>query len=198
MRKQSFLRAVASAPSLGLAFVATGFGVAGFDAFLEGFFGVFLRVLGVVMSLRRGPPKSFNRWRAIFLNCREPSPHAAPCGTASGAETTAPAADAHAARPCPRLGAEPGSFDGRRSVVDPAAVVRALAVPSRVAILAALADGPLAVGEIAERIERTIGTVSVHVSHLEEAGLVVVRRRGRRHLVRARWGNFRLVFDPAG
>lgn len=93
---------------------------------------------------------------------------------------------------------EPGSFDVRRSVVDPTAVVRALAAPSRVAILAALANGPLAVGEIAERIERSIGTVSVHVSHLEDAGLVVVRRRGRRHLVRARWRDLRLVFDPAG
>ncbi len=82
--------------------------------------------------------------------------------------------------------------------MEPTVVVRALAVPSRVAILAALADGPLAVGEIAERVDRSIGTVSVHVSRLEEAGLVVVRRRGRRHLVRARWGNLRLVFDPAG
>lgn len=82
--------------------------------------------------------------------------------------------------------------------MDPIAVVRALAVPSRVAILAALADGPLAVGEIAERVDRTIGTVSVHISRLEEVGLVVVRRRGRRHLVRARWRDLRLVFDPAG
>lgn len=82
--------------------------------------------------------------------------------------------------------------------MDTSAVVRALAAPSRVAILAALADGPLAVGEIAERVDRSVGTVSVHISRLEEAGLVVVRRRGRRHLVRARWGNLRLVFDAAG
>lgn len=77
--------------------------------------------------------------------------------------------------------------------MDPLAVIRALAAPTRAAIVAAVAHGPLSIGELAEHLGRSVGTISPAVYALVEAGLVRVERRGRRHLVTARWREINLV-----
>ena len=59
----------------------------------------------------------------------------------------------------------------------------ALADPTRVRLLA-LADGRTAVGEAAERLGVTSGTVTHHLAILHRAGLVEITRRGRRKLAR--------------
>ncbi|HEX7603107.1 MAG TPA: ArsR family transcriptional regulator [Polyangiaceae bacterium] len=73
------------------------------------------------------------------------------------------------------------------------AVIRALAAPTRAAIVAAVAQGPLSIGELAEHLDLSVGTISPAVYALVEAGLVRVERRGRRHLVTARWREINLV-----
>jgi DNA-binding transcriptional ArsR family regulator len=56
---------------------------------------------------------------------------------------------------------------------------KALADPSRRAILDRLRDGPKTTGELSERFEFSRFAVMKHLRVLERAGLVVVRRRGR-------------------
>jgi DNA-binding transcriptional ArsR family regulator len=60
-------------------------------------------------------------------------------------------------------------------------VWRALANPTRRAMLDALRDGPLSTGELAERFDDLSRfAVMQHLGVLEEAELVVVRRDGRK------------------
>jgi len=56
--------------------------------------------------------------------------------------------------------------------------LRALSDPTRLAILDFLAAGPTSVGEIARAFSLAQPTVSGHVKHLREAGLVTARRQG--------------------
>src|SRR5689334_16655731 len=63
-----------------------------------------------------------------------------------------------------------------------ARVFRALADPTRWQILEALKSGQLAAGEIASHFEISGPSVSRHLSLLETAGLVAVRREGNRLL----------------
>ena len=58
--------------------------------------------------------------------------------------------------------------------------LRAVADPTRLAILDFLADGSHSVGEIARSFSLAQPTVSSHVKHLREAGLVSADRRGAR------------------
>ena len=58
----------------------------------------------------------------------------------------------------------------------------ALADPTRRAIFERLADGPLAVGELARGLPVTRPAVSQHLKVLKEAGLVRDRREGTRRL----------------
>ena len=58
---------------------------------------------------------------------------------------------------------------------------QALADPTRLHVLE-LADGRLAVGEIATALHVTSATASYHVQLLAKAGLVTVEHRGRRHV----------------
>ena len=60
----------------------------------------------------------------------------------------------------------------------------ALADPTRRAIVEALADGPLPVGQLALRLPVTRPAVSQHLKVLREAGLVVERAEGTRRVYR--------------
>jgi DNA-binding transcriptional ArsR family regulator len=62
------------------------------------------------------------------------------------------------------------------------AALKALAEPSRVAMLRLVRDGPRSVGEIAEHFAFTQQAVSQHLGVLREAGLVAVRKDGQRRL----------------
>lgn len=64
--------------------------------------------------------------------------------------------------------------------------LKALAEPRRCEILDLLRAGPLAVVEIAERVDVTQQAVSQHLKVLEQAGLVEARREGTRHIYTVR------------
>jgi DNA-binding transcriptional ArsR family regulator len=64
------------------------------------------------------------------------------------------------------------------------AALTALAEPTRRAIVEALADGPLPVGQLARRLPVTRPAVSQHLKVLRDAGLVVERAEGTRRLYR--------------
>ena len=65
-------------------------------------------------------------------------------------------------------------------------VYAAIADPTRRAILAVLAGGPLNVGSVARRFPISFNAVSKHLKVLERAGLVRRRVRGREHWLRLR------------
>lgn len=62
------------------------------------------------------------------------------------------------------------------------AMLTALGDPTRQAILDQLADGPLAVGQLAQRLPVTRPAVSQHLKVLKDVGLVVDRQVGTRRL----------------
>lgn len=70
--------------------------------------------------------------------------------------------------------------------MSPAAALKALAEPRRQQILELLRGGPLAVVELAERVDVTQQAVSQHLKVLEQAGLVQARREGTRHVYAVR------------
>jgi DNA-binding transcriptional ArsR family regulator len=63
-----------------------------------------------------------------------------------------------------------------------AEALAALGDPTRQAILELLADGPRAVGEIAQQLPVSRPAVSQHLRVLKEAGLVTDRQEGTRRL----------------
>ena len=67
-----------------------------------------------------------------------------------------------------------------------AAALKALAEPRRQEILELLRAGPLAVVELAERVDVTQQAVSQHLKVLEQAGLVQAHREGTRHIYAVR------------
>jgi DNA-binding transcriptional ArsR family regulator len=69
------------------------------------------------------------------------------------------------------------------------AVLRALAEPNRQAILRLVRDKPHSVGEIQEHFDISQQAVSQHLQVLADAGLVDVKRDGKRRLY---------VVNPAG
>lgn len=71
---------------------------------------------------------------------------------------------------------------------DEAEVWRALADPTRRALLDLLRSGPRTTGDLAAHFPATRFAVMKHLAVLEEAGLVVVRRRGRE-----RWNHLNAV-----
>ena len=78
------------------------------------------------------------------------------------------------------LGTARADAMARARTVDVARRLRAVADPTRLAILDHLADGSRSVGEIARSFSLAQPTVSTHVKHLREAGLVSAERRGSR------------------
>lgn len=69
----------------------------------------------------------------------------------------------------------------------------ALGSPMRRAILRELRAGPLAVGEIAERLPVSRPAISRHLKILEEAGLVEAEEDGTRNLYSVRMQGFASV-----
>jgi len=63
--------------------------------------------------------------------------------------------------------------------------LKLVAEPRRQEILRLVWDGPMAVSDIASHVDISIAAVSQHLGKLHEAGLVSVRRDGRRHLYAA-------------
>lgn len=61
-----------------------------------------------------------------------------------------------------------------------------IADPRRLAILELVWDAERTAGDIAGRFDVTFGAVSQHLRRLSDAGMVVVRRDGRRRWYRAR------------
>jgi DNA-binding transcriptional ArsR family regulator len=66
------------------------------------------------------------------------------------------------------------------------AVLQAIAEPRRRRILELIGPEELSAGEIAARFEVTRPAISQHLTVLNEAGLVNVRREGTRRIYRAR------------
>lgn len=75
------------------------------------------------------------------------------------------------------------------------AVFRALADPTRRAILARLAHGEASVSSLAEPVGLTLGTVSKHVSVLETAHLISREKRGRTTYCRLRPARLRAAAE---
>src|SRR5262245_31198477 len=71
-----------------------------------------------------------------------------------------------------------------------AAALKALGEPRRVEILQLLRGGPLAVGEIAARVDVTQQAISQHLAVLGQAGLVEARREGTRSVYAVRPDGF--------
>lgn len=63
-------------------------------------------------------------------------------------------------------------------------VFRALADPTRRAIVSMLAERPLAIAEIAAQFEMTRPAVAKHLAILKEGGLISVQRQGREQINR--------------
>lgn len=59
-----------------------------------------------------------------------------------------------------------------------------LACPARLAALRAVGERPRGVTEVAQLTGVTVATASHHLARLLEAGMVQVRRRGRRRIFR--------------
>jgi DNA-binding transcriptional ArsR family regulator len=78
----------------------------------------------------------------------------------------------------------------KRSSKQTAAALKALGEPRRVEILQLLRDGPLAVGEIAAKVDVTQQAVSQHLAVLGQAGLVEARREGTRSVYAVRPDGF--------
>lgn len=70
----------------------------------------------------------------------------------------------------------------RHGAVDLDAPLRALADPNRRAILAAVRDESLSVGDVAKVTGLSQQTASHHLRVLREAGLATLTREGTRHL----------------
>ena len=73
------------------------------------------------------------------------------------------------------------------------ASLRALADENRRTILRLVKDTPMAVGDIAERVDVTQQAVSHHLGVLKKAGLVEETREGTRHLFAVRTDGFAAV-----
>jgi len=78
------------------------------------------------------------------------------------------------------FGVDRGDLTARARTESVALRLRALADPTRLAILDFLAGGPTSVGEIAKAFSLAQPTVSAHVKQLREAGLISSRRDGGR------------------
>ncbi len=69
------------------------------------------------------------------------------------------------------------------------AVLRALADPTRRAIVERVAAAPAAVSELAERADMTLPSVMQHLGILEQAGIVTTEKQGRIRTVSLRPGS---------
>ncbi|XKH54002.1 metalloregulator ArsR/SmtB family transcription factor [Citricoccus nitrophenolicus] len=72
-----------------------------------------------------------------------------------------------------------------------------LADPTRVRIILALRDAELAVGQLAERVDRSPAAVSQHLAKLRLARMVVTRQDGKRVFYRLADGHARRLVAEA-
>ncbi len=86
------------------------------------------------------------------------------------------------------VGVGPGDAEARARTESVARRLKAMADPTRLAILHSLASAPSSVGELAALFRLAQPTVSMHVKVLRQAGLVHSERAG---------GRLRLSADPA-
>lgn len=78
----------------------------------------------------------------------------------------------------------------KRSSLQTARALKALAEPRRLEILELLRKGPRSVGEIAADVDVTQQAVSQHLAMLDHAGLVEARREGTRSVYAVRPAGF--------
>ena len=78
---------------------------------------------------------------------------------------------------------------------DPQMTFRALADPTRRAILRVLTERAQTIGEVAERFEMTRPAVKKHLTVLEDGALITVEPRGRERINRIRPEGFLPVVD---
>jgi DNA-binding transcriptional ArsR family regulator len=78
------------------------------------------------------------------------------------------------------------------------AVFRALADPTRRAVLSRLSAGRASVSELARDHEMALPTFLRHLGVLEEGGLIVTRKRGRVRTCELRQGGLELAQDWIG
>lgn len=69
-------------------------------------------------------------------------------------------------------------------LVDPDALFKALADPSRRRMVETLSHGERTVGELAKPFDMSLAGASKHIGILEEAGLVQRKKRGRERICR--------------
>lgn len=74
-------------------------------------------------------------------------------------------------------------------------VLKALAEPRRVAILALLQGGEMRAGDIATQFDTTRPAISEHLRVLTDAGLLVLRREGTRRIYAVRTEGFAELRD---
>ena len=84
-------------------------------------------------------------------------------------------------------------------IVDaPSPTFRALADPTRRALLDRLGDGELTVGELCEGFDMSQPAISQHLKVLRDAGLVSVRRDGRRRFYALDAGPLKAAYEWIG
>lgn len=77
----------------------------------------------------------------------------------------------------------------RQSIESLSEILKAASDPTRRAILTLLAQqGPMRVGEIHERFEVSLNSISKHIKVLEKVGLVARRTEWREHLIEIQMG----------
>ncbi|MCJ7679634.1 MAG: metalloregulator ArsR/SmtB family transcription factor [Candidatus Aminicenantes bacterium] len=76
--------------------------------------------------------------------------------------------------------------ENRQRLEARAAVLKALGHPTRLFIVEEIADKPMCVNELTDKIGADISTVSRHLSVLKNAGLVLDEKRGKQVFYRLR------------
>jgi len=74
-------------------------------------------------------------------------------------------------------------------------IFRAIADPTRRAILSLLSEGELTVGDVAERFDMTRPAVAKHLKVLSDGGLIAVEARGRERVNRLNAAPLKQVAD---
>ena len=86
---------------------------------------------------------------------------------------------AHATKRARRKRVLPAIVAVEEHVTEAAALLKAMANDQRLLVLCSLVGGPLAVGQINERVQLSQSALSQHLGVLREAGLVATTRRSQ-------------------
>jgi len=74
-------------------------------------------------------------------------------------------------------------------------IFRAIADPTRRAILSLLSEGEMTVGDVAERFDMTRPAVAKHLKVLSDGGLIAVEAKGRKRMNRLNAAPLKQVAD---